>query len=160
MDAMPFVLLMLMTAQAPEPAVGNDPATDDKSTYTTTAVQGHIVWLRDEVAQDGIKLVAGDTTGTLVLKDGNGKLHPLLEDRRGRAFRLDPRLRANKVELMVRRFPAHPFLQVLKVYEFDEDGVKHELVYWCEICAITMFELKPCDCCQGKIELQRRKVKQ
>jgi hypothetical protein len=83
-----------------------------------------------------------------------------LEDRRGRAFRLDPRLRANKVELMVRVFPSHPFLQVLKVYEFDEDGVKHELVYWCDICAITMFELKPCDCCQGKIELQRRKVKQ
>ena len=33
-----------------------------------------------------------------------------------------------------------------------------ELDYWCDICAIAMYELKECECCQGPIELRRRKT--
>ncbi len=127
--------------------------------YTTVSLQGHVVLLGAEVEIDGLELASEAKPGNLLLKDSRGVLHPLLEDRRGHAFRLDPRLTANKLELLVRRFPNHPFVQVLKVYELDGDGRKRELVYWCEVCAITMFELKPCDCCQGTIELQRREVK-
>jgi hypothetical protein len=154
---MSSLLLVFLVVQVGQPV--DKPAAEVKPKYTTTSVQGHIVWLGDEVERDGISLAAEAAKGNLVLKESGGKLHPLLEDRRGHAFRLDPRLRANKVELLVRRSARHPFLQVLKVFEFDENDVKYELVYWCDICAITMFELKPCDCCQGQIELQRRKVK-
>ena len=49
-------------------------------------------------------------------------------------------------------------IQVLRIYEIQSDGRLAELVYWCDICAITMFENKPCDCCQGPVQLQRRPV--
>jgi hypothetical protein len=153
---MSLLLLALLVAQAGQPS--GEAAAKTEPEYQTISVRGRIVWLRDEFEKDGVPLAAEVAKGQLVLRDAGGNLHPLLEDRRGHAFRLDPRLRANEVELLVRRFARHPYLQVLKVYEFDKKGVKYELVYWCEICAITMFELKPCDCCQGKIELQRREV--
>ena len=153
-------LLVLLVAQAGDQVTTEDPVAKSKPTYTTASLRGEVVWLRDEIAKTGIKLAAEIAEGNLVLKESDGSFHPLMEDRRGHAFRLDPRLRSLKLELLVRRFQHHPYLQVLKVYEVGEDEIKRELVYWCEICAITMFELKPCDCCQGQIELQRRKVKQ
>ena len=48
-------------------------------------------------------------------------------------------------------------IQVIRAYELAKGG-KFELDYWCEICAIAMFELKECDCCQGPIELRRQRV--
>jgi hypothetical protein len=158
-----FILSLMLSASGLAPderTVAEDNPHQAKTNYTTISVRGHIVWLSDEMAEDGIELAAEVKPGNLMLKDGSGKLLPLLEDRRGHAFRLDPRLRANKVELLVRQSDRHPYLQVLKVYELDKTDRKRELVYWCDVCAITMFELKPCDCCQGKIELQRREVKQ
>jgi hypothetical protein len=158
-----FLLSLMLSASGLAPderTVAEDSPPQAKAKYTTVSLRGHIVWLSDEIGEDGIALAAEVKPGNLMLKDGRGKLFPLLEDRRGHAFRLDPRLRANKVELLVRQFAHHPYLQVLKVYELDKGDRKRELVYWCDVCAITLFELKPCDCCQGKIELQRREVKQ
>ena len=54
---------------------------------------------------------------------------------------------------------AAPLAQIIRVFEVKPDGL-YELDYWCEICAIAMYELKDCDCCQGPIELRRRKVKE
>ena len=93
----------------------------------------------------------------LALEATDGTLHPLVEDVRGRAFRRDVRLREITVELLVRKYPGSPFVQVIQVFERRSDG-KYELDYWCEICSIAMFELKDCECCQGPIELRRRKV--
>ena len=45
----------------------------------------------------------------------------------------------------------------IKVYAL-QGGQRYELDYWCEICAISMVELKDCDCCQGPIELRRSEV--
>jgi hypothetical protein len=61
------------------------------------------------------------------------------------------------VELVVRRYPGSPFVQVMQLFEIRKDG-KYELDYWCDICSIIMYELKDCDCCQGPIELRRTKV--
>ena len=49
-------------------------------------------------------------------------------------------------------------VQVIQIFAIKPDGL-HELDYWCEICAIAMFDLKPCDCCQGPIDLRRRPVR-
>jgi hypothetical protein len=61
------------------------------------------------------------------------------------------------LELLVRRYADSPAVQVIRVFELAADG-KYEIDYWCDICAITMFELKECECCQGPIELRRTKV--
>ena len=91
------------------------------------------------------------------LETTDGKLFPLAEDIRGRGFRRDERLRGVDLELLVRRYHGAPVIQVIRAYELTKEA-KFELDYWCEICAIAMFELKPCDCCQADIELRRRIV--
>src|SRR5205823_4561003 len=93
----------------------------------------------------------------LALRTKEGELVPLLEDVRARAFRRDERLREMEVELVVRRYAILPLLQVIRVFELAKDG-KYEIDYWCAICSIPMFEKKDCECCQGDVELRRRKV--
>jgi hypothetical protein len=49
-----------------------------------------------------------------------------------------------------------PWVQVLSIYAFDEQGVRSIVDYWCDICAIPMFEIKDCECCQGPTRLRLR----
>jgi hypothetical protein len=126
--------------------------------YVTQSVRGQVVFAGDAMRRlFGISVVPEATERLLVLETAEGELVPLVEDVRGRAFRGDKRLRNIDVELLVRRYEGSPLVQVIRVYEGTGKS-KFELDYWCEICAIAMFELKACDCCQGPIELRRRKV--
>ena len=141
---------------AAEPPVTNPPAT--KADFATTTLRGRVVWMADAMARrHGVKSVAEARDRILALETADGQLLPLLEDVRGRAFRVDPRLRKLDVELLVRQHRGSPLLQVIGVNAIEKDG-KFEIDYWCEICAIAMYELKPCDCCQGETELRRRAV--
>ena len=47
-------------------------------------------------------------------------------------------------------------LQVLMVFTFDDKGQRMYTDYWCDICSIPMYEIKPCDCCQQPIRLRFR----
>ena len=59
--------------------------------------------------------------------------------------------------LALRRYPASPLVQIIRVIEIAKDG-RYEIDYWCDVCSIAMYELKECECCQGPIELRRNKV--
>ena len=111
-----------------------------------------------EVLRGRVELTPGGNKSAVVLKTKDGKLIPLVEDTRGRAFRKDPRLREMDVELTVRRSPEAGAVNVLAVREVAKDGSTYEVDYWCSICSIAMFELKECECCQGEIELRKRKI--
>ena len=135
-------------------------ATGDKvpSRYTTRSIRGRVVWLAEALARrHGVQSVPEAAERVLALESKDGQLIPLIEDKRGRSFRLDKRLRNVDVELLVRQYDGSPQVQVIQIFALKKDG-KYELDYWCEICAIAMFELKPCDCCQADIELRARKV--
>ncbi len=120
-------------------------------------LRGRVVWLAEALARrHGIATVPEARQRVLALETAEGELFPLVEDVRGRAFRRDERLRKIEVELLVRQHTGSPMVQVIRVFEVRPDG-QYELDYWCEICAIAMFELKVCDCCQGPIELRRRR---
>jgi hypothetical protein len=80
-----------------------------------------------------------------------------MEDNRGRAFRKDERLRKREVELFVRRYRGVPMAQVIRTYTVKPDG-KYLVDYWCDICAISMVEDGPCDCCQAPNVLREQKV--
>lgn len=139
------------------------PAADDsppaKADFKTLSVRGRVVWMADAMARrHGVKSVAEAAERILAIETKDGELLPLLEDTRGRAFRVDPRLMTFDVELLVRQHRGSPMLQVIGVNSIEK-GTKFEVDYWCEICAIAMYELKPCDCCQGETELRRRAVK-
>ena len=134
--------------------------TDDKdpARYTTRSLQGRVVWLAEALARrHGVQSVPEAAERVLAIESKDGQLTPLIEDKRGRSFRLDKRLRDVHVELLVRQYDRSPQVQVIQIFAMKKDG-KYELDYWCEICAIAMFELKPCDCCQADIELRARKV--
>jgi hypothetical protein len=126
--------------------------------FELAALRGRVVYQNEALAEKyGIASVEEAKERTLALQTADGTLVPLVEDVRGRAFRADERLRKAEVELLVRRYHGSPAVQVIRVFEVAKDG-KFELDYWCDICAIAMFELKPCDCCQGDTVLRRRKA--
>jgi hypothetical protein len=132
-------------AKAPEPK---------RELYT-----GRVVFLLDALKRRGVKAY-DEHEGDVVLETPEGKLIPILSNWRGRAFYQDKRLRNRKVELIAYRRPDLPYLQVISIYVFDKEGHRMYMDYWCDICSIPMYEIKPCDCCQGPIDIrfQRRKL--
>ena len=125
--------------------------------FTSETLRGRVVFLAEALEKKyGVKSVPEAKEAALALQDAAGKLHPLVEDIRGRAFRADKRLREMDVELLVRRYQDSPAAQIIRVYEVAKDG-RFEIDYWCSVCAIAMYELKQCECCQGAIELRKRK---
>jgi hypothetical protein len=142
---------------AAPPAGDQQPESD--APFTLRTVRGKVVFLVEAVEDRfGVKAVPEAQQRILALATPDGQYYPLFEDVRGRAFRKDKRLRGIDVELLARQYKGSPLLHVIRVFAL-EDGKKYELDYWCDVCAIAMFELKPCDCCQGPIELRKRLVK-
>ena len=131
-------------------------AEEKPASFTTETIRGHVVYLAETLEkQSGLVSVPEARERVLALQTAQGDLIPLLEDVRGRSFRRDERLRNMEVELTVRRYKNSPVVQVIRVIEIAKDG-RFEIDYWCDVCAITMFEKKDCECCQGPIELRRR----
>jgi hypothetical protein len=145
-------------SESSKEAPAKDGQSDDQA-YDTLSLRGRVVYLAPALEKRfGAKAVPEARERILALESPDGVYTPIFEDVRGRAFRKDARLRGIDLELLVRQYEGSPMVQVIQVFAL-EDGKKYELDYWCEICAIAMFELKDCDCCQGPIELRRRLVK-
>jgi hypothetical protein len=126
--------------------------------YATESIRGKVVWLAEALEERfGIKSDDDVAQSIAALETAAGRLHPILKDARGRGFYTDDRLRDIEVELLVRRYEGSPMVQVVRVYTIKPDG-KYELDYWCDVCSIAMYELKPCECCQGTTRLRERRV--
>jgi hypothetical protein len=121
-------------------------------------LRGRVVFQNAALADEyGITTVPEAVERTLALQTADRRLLPLVEDVRGRAFRVDERLRKLDLELVVRRYEGLPGIQVLRVFEVAPEGLL-ELDYWCDVCSISMVEQKPCECCQAETVLRRTKV--
>lgn len=150
-------------------ALGEEPVrfTQEPARFTQETLTGQVVWLDEAMLRlQGVQWADDARRRVLAVETADGHLIPLVEDVRGRGFRKDERLRGRPVELLVRRYAGSPTVQVLKLYEWETVGQgaaatkqKYELDYWCSVCAIAMFELKRCECCQGETELRRRLIK-
>lgn len=114
---------------------------------------GKVVLLGEALKRKGIDS-RDEMKDQAVLETPEGELIPIVADWRGRAFFQDKRLRDQKVELVGTRKPGVPYLQVLMVFTFDKEGQRMYTDYWCDVCSIPMYEIKPCDCCQGDIRLR------
>jgi hypothetical protein len=111
------------------------------------------VLLAEALKRRGIKSF-GEMKDQVALETDAGELIPLVSDWRGRAFFQDERLRNRRVDLVGTRQAGVPYLQVLMVFTFDEKGIRQYTDYWCDICSIPMYEIKPCDCCQAETRLR------
>jgi len=150
------VLLCLLSALALPSLI----AADEPPPFKLETYRGHVVFQNEVLAKRfGITTVPEAAERTIALQTAEGTLVPIVEDVRGRAFRADERLRKPEVEILVRKYQGLPAVQVIRLFEVTKDG-KLELDYWCDICAIPMVELKPCECCQGETVLRRRKVEE
>ena len=114
---------------------------------------GKVVFLQEALKRRGVK-AADEFKAQVVLETDSGELIPIVPDWRGRALFQDERLRDRKVDLVGSRQKAAPYLQVQMVFVFDDKGTRQYMDYWCDICSIAMYELKPCDCCQEEIRLR------
>jgi hypothetical protein len=124
--------------------------------YTTEKLRGKVVWLDEALKRLRNITSEPDAEKTqVVLEMADGTLWPLVPDTRGRSFLLDERLRDVEFELLVRRYDKVPFLQVIRIRKPTDQGLV-EVDYWCDICAIPMYTLKPCECCQGETRLRER----
>ncbi|HEX5103362.1 MAG TPA: hypothetical protein VFV87_06105 [Pirellulaceae bacterium] len=142
------LVVSAVVAQAEEPASAD---------FKLETIRGKVVFLAEAMQErTGVAAVEEAKDRILALETRSGELIPLWEDVRGRAFRRDERLRKMEVELLVRRYEGSPVVQIIRVFEVAKDGL-YEIDYWCDICAIAMYELKECECCQGPIELRKRK---
>jgi hypothetical protein len=161
---LPLSVLVLAGAAPIDPVV--PPAGDavavvpaqTEPTFRTESVRGKVVWLSDALqSQFQISTVPEAAERTLAVLTDQGVVLPLVEDLRGRSFRADERLRGKSLELLVRRYDQHPLLQVIRIHEL-RNGQKYELDYWCDVCAIVMFEKGLCACCQDENRLRSRLV--
>ncbi len=131
---------------------------DNGRGYRTESIRGHVMWMSEALNRVlGITSVPEAKERILAIETAEGDLLPIVEDLRGRAFRTDQRLREMQVELSVRRYDATPMVQIVKIHEI-QDGKKYVVDYWCDVCAIVMFEMGPCACCQDDNRLRKRLV--
>ena len=152
--------IALMAAIAAVALAADDPKPPSpKPKYTTEPIRGKVVWMAEAIQRNlGVRLDVDAEESLVALETADGKLIPIMREDRGRGFWKDARLRNREMELLVRRYEGCPLVQVIRVYSIKH-GKKFALDYWCDICAIPMFELKPCDCCQGDIRIREREVR-
>jgi hypothetical protein len=148
-----FTTTVLLSDEPPQKASTADESGPDKQLFA-----GKVVFAVEALKRRGLK-PAEEMNGQVVLETPDGELIPILADWRGRAFFQDPRLRDRRVELVGYRRPGIPYLQVLMVFTFNKIEEREYTDYWCDVCAIPMYEIKPCECCQGDIRLRSQKQK-
>lgn len=157
-DSITLLLGFFLLVACRQTALGLEPKTDEKPEYETVYIKGRIVWMSDVLEKRfGVKIDPDSVHTQAVLETSTGEVYPLVKDLRGRGFWMDKRLRDVPVELLVRRYPTAGMIQVIRVYMFQKSK-KYEFDYWCDICAIPMYELKECECCQGPIRPRYRLV--
>lgn len=126
--------------------------------FQTESIRGKVVWLAEALKSEfGISTVPEVAENSLAILTDDGQLLPIVENLRGRAFRKDQRLRGKPMEILARRYEKQPLIQILRVYEII-DGKRYEVDYWCDVCAIVMYETGPCSCCQDHNRLRKRLV--
>lgn len=118
--------------------------------------RGKVVLWKDALKKRGIAVLE-EFDKLVALETDHGELIPIVPDWRGRAFYQDKRLRNRSVELVGYHRPKLATLQVLMVFTINKSLERQYTDYWCDICSIPMYEIKPCECCQAEIRIRYQK---
>lgn len=140
-------------AKTSESTAESKPPAKVKEDNAKELFSGKVVILQEALKRRGVQ-ASEEFQSQVALETDSGELIPIVPDWRGRAFYQDKRLRDRRVDLVGTRQKAAPYLQVLMIFVFDDAGTRQYMDYWCDICSIPMYEIKPCDCCQAENRLR------
>jgi hypothetical protein len=134
-------------------AAGPDEKRSAADSSSQELFRGKVVLVREALARRKIE-AREEFDKQVALETDDGELIPIVPDWRGRAFFQDEKLRNRRVELVGKRAKGVPYLQVLIIFTFDEKGTRQYTDYFCDTCGFAMYEIKPCECCQGPVHLR------
>ncbi len=143
-------ILTLAAALAFAPLADGSPPTVESVT-----LRGKVVELAEAVRAKGIAADPGPIAGQVALVTSDGTVVPLLSDEASRALFLDKRLRDRAAEVVGRKVPGLPYLQVVN-FRVEEAGALRTPEYYCDICSIHVRYPQTCPCCQGPMVLQMK----
>lgn len=157
------VLLLVVPCAGISPGLAGAAAGQEKPAAEAPAeevkelVRGKVVALKPLLEERLDTKLDDEMAELYALVTEDGRLFPILREGRGRAFYQDDRLRDVPVELYLRHLRGDRFSQVLLVYRLRE-GKRFAVDYWCDICSISMYWIKQCECCQGPTRLRETPV--
>ena len=143
--------------RAAKPAAEKTSDAAPRKKYTTETVRGRVVWLEDALAGE-FGVTTEPSAGREDGGAGNGRRAGC-----GRSFptcAAGPSRWTSGCETWIwncwcAAIANAPMIQVIRVFRPNDEGL-FEVDYWCDICAIPMYILKPCECCQGQTRLRER----
>jgi hypothetical protein len=147
------LLAFLAPAEALLAGSGSGGKQQAADTSSQQLFRGKVVLVREALARRKIE-TREEFDKQVALETDSGELIPIAPDWRGRAFFQDEHLRNRRVELVGKRAKGVPYLQVLIIFTFDENGTRQYTDYYCDTCGFAMYEIKPCECCQGPVHLR------
>ncbi len=160
-----------VTDPAPSPSESDRPShpTDDDAQRTSTDAAktprafretGRVVCLAEELrARFGAAVdpVHDHLYGFRVDAKNGPRYFTLVRTPHSEALFVDERFRKHSLVLSGRIFPGSQLLEV-SGWLWIRDGVRYDVYYWCEVCAIRGVDPGPCACCQGEVELREKAV--
>src|SRR5258708_4994240 len=87
----------------------------DKAKAETVVLMGKVVELTTVLKASGLSFDEEPVARQVVLQGADGSSTPLLSDEASRALFLDERLRNRPIEIVGRRHPGLPYLQVVSI---------------------------------------------
>ncbi len=123
----------------------------------TVTLRGKVLTLTEALEARGLDLAPDPEPSNkqVVILGDDGTITPLLSDETSRALFVDERLRNRKAEIVGRRYPRLPYLQVVTI-QVESEGRLRTPEYFCDVCTISVGYPQICPCCQGPMEFRMK----
>lgn len=142
-----FVVLVLLMIGAKLPT--------EKPQPKDVKLRGKIVCLAEEMHTHYKVERFGSHEHLYGVKTEDGEYYTLLRTSLSEALFIDERLHEKDLEISGRVFPKTQLLEVTRFLSI-QDGVLHDLYYYCDTCYIRTVAPGDCDCCQAAVVLIER----
>jgi hypothetical protein len=148
------VLLPALTGPLP----GADSSAKPAGEVRIVELRGRIICVAEEMhRRHGAELPANHEH-VWALKAQDGKTYTLLRGKFSEAIFADGRIRQKELTVKARLFPDTQVIELARLRSVNE-GITHDLFYFCDVCVIESVSPEICSCCQGPVELIEKPVK-
>jgi hypothetical protein len=156
-----LVVTLSVAARGADPAVDARKATSPQDVEQPRQVelQGKIVCLPEAMHRIYGTELPTRHEHVYGFETGDGTFYTLLRTKYSEALFVDERLRGKELLLKGRVFPKSHVFEVTRTRSVRA-GVIYDVFYYCSVCHIESVSPGPCECCQGKVELMEKPLRQ